>query len=53
MYKCTWCGEKFCEEDAALKALRIRIHGEEETEAIDVCPYCGSEEIVEIDDEVE
>lgn len=51
MYRCTWCGLIFHEEDAAVKTTCIRIHGENETEDIDVCPYCHSEEIVEVEEE--
>ena len=53
MYECTWCGERFHEEDAGVKQFYIRIHGEDEVERIDVCPYCRSEEIVEVEDDEE
>ena len=53
MYRCTWCGAKFHEEEAGWKTTRIHIHGEDEDEMIDVCPCCGSEEIVEVEEEEE
>ena len=51
MYECMSCGIKFCEEDASVKSIRIRIHGEDEEEDIDVCPHCHSEDIVYVEDD--
>lgn len=50
MYECMWCGERFHEEDAGKKTYYILIHGEEEPESVDVCPYCRSDELADIDD---
>ena len=53
MIKCNNCGEVFHEDDVAVKTTWIRIHGEDEAEDIDVCPYCHSEEIIEEEEEEE
>ena len=50
MYECMNCGERFHEEDAGKKTYYILIHGEEEPESVDVCPYCRSDELADIDD---
>ena len=53
MYECMMCGSKFREEDSGVKIINIRIHGEDEPESIDVCPYCRSDELADIEDEEE
>lgn len=50
MYVCMSCGSRFPEEDASVKTLYVRIHGDEDSEDIDVCPYCGSDELAYTDD---
>lgn len=53
MYICTCCGEKFDEENAGVKHLSILIHGEEEIDTIDCCPYCRSDELADAEDDEE
>jgi len=55
MYKCLNCGKLFDEPTVerinAADYFGVEKNGREEIFNIEECPYCGSEDIEEIDDE--
>lgn len=51
MLKCDCCCRVFSEDDVAHKPSVIRIHGIDEDDSEDVCPYCHSDEIYDYEEE--
>ena len=53
MMKCEVCGMIFPDNKVKHKPSSVMIHGCEEDDTYDVCPYCGSGDIYDYEEEVE
>ena len=53
MMKCEVCGMTFPDNKVKHKPCSVMIHGCEEDDTTDVCPYCGSGDIYDYEEEVE